>query len=113
MRCYKCGFEHEDAINGRIDFRAVCEKCGHYLHSCYNCQFYKIGQPNDCMIPGTEPVRDRDHFNFCEEFKPGKNSEIHYKNTNEAVKKLFGETDENYESQSKDPKDRFNSLFND
>ena len=27
------------------------------------------GKPNDCAVPGTEYVRDREAANFCEEFK--------------------------------------------
>lgn len=112
MKCVKCGAEYELSNDSRIGFRAVCEKCSSYLHSCCNCKFYKIGRPNDCMIPGTEPIRDREHFNFCDEFKPKESVDIYYDNRNDAAKKLFGD-DFEIEEKTKDPKDRFNSLFND
>lgn len=53
----------------KIGFRAVCPHCGIDLHTCTNCRYYAPGKPNDCAVPGTDFVRDREAANFCEEFK--------------------------------------------
>lgn len=63
--CWKCHQKCDDAIT----FKSVCDGCGSYLHACSGCRYYQVGKPNDCQMPGTEQVRDRDHFNYCEEFK--------------------------------------------
>lgn len=67
MECWKCGKEIVK-IDQKITFRSYCEACQADLHCCKNCKFYKPGQPNDCMIPGTDFVKDREMANFCEEF---------------------------------------------
>lgn len=69
MYCKKCGTLQE-AVFGKISFRAECSKCGADLHSCVNCKFYQEGLNNDCKIPGTERIVDKTAANFCEEFAP-------------------------------------------
>ena len=54
----------------KIGFRAACPNCSSDLHVCVNCRYYAKGKPNDCLIPGTEPIRDREAANFCEDYKP-------------------------------------------
>ncbi len=69
MKCVHCTNLQEFERN-KIPFRAICEKCGKDLHSCKNCKHYAPGKPNDCAIAGTLFVRDRDAYNFCEDFFP-------------------------------------------
>lgn len=69
MKCWNCGIEHSQGVEGKLPFRAECEKCGQWLHCCYNCQFYHPGFANECKIPHTEFVRERSMLNFCEDFK--------------------------------------------
>lgn len=67
MKCWKC----EKAISERpvrLAFRAQCQHCGADLHVCVNCRYYAIGKPNDCAVPGTERISNREAMNFCEEF---------------------------------------------
>jgi hypothetical protein len=67
--CWKCSkLVSETEI--KIGFRAACLHCSSDLHVCKNCRYYAIGKPNDCLVPGTDPIRDREAANFCEEFKP-------------------------------------------
>ena len=54
----------------KIGFRAVCIHCDVDLHVCKNCRYYSPGKPNDCIVPGTESIQDRERSNLCEEFKP-------------------------------------------
>lgn len=68
MMCWKCKKPFSD-LNVKIGFRAVCPHCDTDLHSCKNCRYYSIGKPNDCAVPGTDYIRDREAANFCEEFK--------------------------------------------
>lgn len=67
MNCWVCG-ESLPLPDRKISFRAVCDRCGAALHCCKNCKNYAPGRPNDCAIPGTEYVPDREANNFCEEF---------------------------------------------
>ena len=84
--CWKC----HHLADGPITFKAVCEACGSYLHACAGCRFYQIGKPNDCQMPGTEPVRDREHFNYCEEFKSLSEAKVQERpSVDEIAKRLF------------------------
>lgn len=67
MKCWKCSADLPDPP-GSLSFRATCDKCMAWLHCCKNCKNYKPGQPNDCLIPGTEYIADREASNFCDEF---------------------------------------------
>ena len=69
MYCAKCGtFQEEDSFR-KVSFRSECSSCGASLHSCLNCKYYQVGLANDCKIPGTERILDREAGNFCDEFK--------------------------------------------
>ena len=64
--CPKCGA----AIDGPIGFRAACDSCHAFLHSCVNCRLYSPSSHNHCLSATTECVRDVEGANFCEEFDP-------------------------------------------
>lgn len=68
MDCWKCGQRLELSASGKISVRQTCEKCHAWLHCCVNCKNYQPGLSNDCKIPGTDPIRDREAGNFCDEF---------------------------------------------
>lgn len=68
MFCWVCGASLPPLEYGKISFRATCDKCGAALHCCKNCKHYKPGLPNDCAVPGTDFISDREANNFCEEF---------------------------------------------
>ena len=72
MNCWNCKKEVAISPLGKIGFRAVCEHCNFYLHSCLGCKFHQEGHPNECQILGTDPIRDRSSSNFCDEFSPAK-----------------------------------------
>lgn len=103
MDCWKCR-KQVSPVNIKIGFRAACPHCGIDQHVCKNCRYYSPGKPNDCAVPGTEPIKDREAFNFCEEFRPL--TTLPPAGTNERAKKLFGEDEI---GRKKD----FNSLFKD
>lgn len=64
--CWKCKAPLD---RDKIHFRDTCEACSADLHVCKNCRFWCPGKPNECLVPGTEWVADREKANYCEEFK--------------------------------------------
>ncbi len=89
MNCWKCGINLADPPDGRLSFRATCDKCMAWLHCCKNCLNYKPGAPNDCAVPGTEYIADREAANFCEEFKLSGKAPVKTADPNEIAKRLF------------------------
>lgn len=69
MKCWNCKADLADPDFGKLSFRAECEKCSAALHCCHNCKYYRPGAPNDCSVPGTDYVSDRQANNRCEEFR--------------------------------------------
>lgn len=103
--CFHC--HTQNILETKVPFRAQCAKCSFDLHICKNCKYYSKGKPNDCLVPGTEPVSDREKYNFCEEFSPAdKTVNREYKKTSDIEKKLFG-------NHSNSKKTDFDSLFPD
>lgn len=91
MKCWKCHKTvSEEPI--KISFHAVCPHCGIDLHTCTNCRYYAPGKPNDCAVPGTEYIRDRERNNFCEDYKIKLDEPA---------------------AQKEQPRNKFNSLFKD
>lgn len=90
MNCWKCGTQLPDP-SGKLSFRAECDKCSAWLHCCKNCKNYKPGLPNDCMIPGTDPISDREASNFCEEFQLRGTGPEKKADPKDVLKRLFGE----------------------
>ncbi len=111
MKCWTCESDLPETSFRKIGFREVCEKCDSYLHCCVNCKFYQPGLPNDCKVPGTDQVRDRESFNYCDEFFIAGDKRIESRDVSGAAKKLFG--DDEPKLKRKPPEDRFNSLFGD
>lgn len=99
MQCWHCNKPIE-LVSGKIGFRASCIHCNSDLHVCKNCRYYSVGKPNDCLVPGTEPIRDREASNLCEEFK----SRIPQSQALSPSKNILGEVEK---------KRDFNSLFQD
>lgn len=110
MKCWKCGAEQETPSDKKISFRALCEKCGAWLHCCKNCRNYKPGLPNDCAIPGTEYIADREANNYCEEYQLLGTGPLKTGDVNEAARRLFGDEENKKEGTPKNP---FDSLFRD
>ncbi len=108
--CWKCDEEMPD-FGGRIPFKSTCEKCHSWLHSCLNCKNYCPGKPNDCLIPGTPLISDREKFNLCVEFNPHKPPPVvPLSDASSIEEKLFGKAEDKPKPKGKD---RFNSFFGD
>ncbi|MBM4018381.1 MAG: hypothetical protein FJ288_08670 [Planctomycetes bacterium] len=67
-RCLKCGAEWE--IKGPIAVREECPECAAYVHTCTNCAHFD-SRTRACRLPNTDPARDWNDMNFCEEFEYG------------------------------------------
>ena len=102
-KCWKCGNELD--LSAKVSFRAICAKCSSWQHCCRNCKNYQPGLPNDCKIPGTDFIADREGANFCEEFQILGVGPSAKKDPNEVSKRLFGD------DQPKKPKNPFDDLF--
>jgi hypothetical protein len=92
VNCLFCG-ENMDAL--RVDFKACCSACGHYLHSCVQCGLFERSSGR-CRSLTTDSVRDLEGMNYCEEYQFRKNSR-----------------EEPPTRESSDAANRFNSLFKD
>ncbi len=67
LQCHRCGTPSPDDPRS---FRAVCERCGAFLHCCRSCEHYEPGRHNDCREPNAERVADKEAGNFCDFFRP-------------------------------------------
>lgn len=93
MICFKCKTEI-DLSGKKVGFRDTCDACGTDLHICKNCKYYFPGKPNDCLVPNTEYVTDREKFNFCEDFSPQNVSKnFDFLKKEDIAKKLFKDSD--------------------
>jgi hypothetical protein len=110
MHCWKCGAVLSDPAQGKLPFRATCDKCFAWLHCCRNCKHYKPGMPNDCRVPGTEYIADREAFNFCEEYHLLGLSPPKKTDPKSISKKLFGEEQQEAKEDT-DPEKKFKNLF--
>ncbi len=92
LKCYKCG--HPLGVE-KITFRTQCDKCLTDQHSCFACQHYYPGKPNDCAIPDTDPIYDRQKYNFCESFDFGTTLKFtqntDYEDLKKKARRLLGE----------------------
>ncbi|MDR3624423.1 MAG: hypothetical protein P4L16_04700 [Chlamydiales bacterium] len=89
MYCWKCS-SNVDFL-GKITFRSICEACGASLHTCKQCKHYAPGKPNDCNIPGTDSIVDREQANFCEDFESRQEKGAStYIKPSDIEKRLFG-----------------------
>jgi hypothetical protein len=88
--CWNCGKQITD-LPERISFREICPFCHSYLHCCKNCTNYQPGLSNDCKIPGTEPISDREMRNTCEEFVLSGKAPTPKTDPKDVLKRLFGD----------------------
>lgn len=91
MKCWKCDALMDEPSNGKLSFRETCDKCHAWLHCCKNCQHYQPGKPNDCAIPGTELIKDRESMNFCEDYKLLGAGPAKAVDPKDVLKRLFGD----------------------
>ncbi|HTT02310.1 MAG TPA: hypothetical protein VMG11_09525 [Steroidobacteraceae bacterium] len=92
--CWKCGASLA-ALTLPLRRLEECPRCRAELHVCRMCVDYDTRVAKHCREPIAEEVRDKEHANFCDFFKP-RSSAYTPPNTAEvdkaraALDKLFG-----------------------
>ena len=88
--CYRCGKEWVSLTKKQPGVKETCPRCNAYLHCCLNCKWYMPGKPNDCYVPNTDKVANKEGPNFCDffEFKEG-SSNNNWEVQREKAKKDF------------------------
>ena len=110
QKCWNCAGEL-NLPQGRVAFRALCDGCGAWIHTCAACSHYHPGAPNSCRIPNTDPITDREKANYCEEFALANESVHRSPSIGDVTERLFGENPKKT-SQTKN-EDPFSKLFKD
>ena len=67
--CWKCGHSLAEYT---LPLRRLeeCRACRAQLHVCRMCVEYDRSVAKHCREPTAEEVRDKEHANFCDHFKP-------------------------------------------
>jgi hypothetical protein len=67
--CWKCGAALAELT---LPLRRLeeCPKCRAELHVCRMCVEYDTRVAKHCREPTAEEVRDKEHANFCDHYKP-------------------------------------------
>jgi len=65
--CWKCANELEFIV--KMQRTDTCPHCGFDLQVCKNCEYWDIGEPNQCREHITEYIADRERTNYCTFFK--------------------------------------------
>lgn len=71
--CWKCGASLS-ALTLPLRRREECPTCNAELHACKMCVEYDTAKAKHCREPIAEEVRDKEHANFCDFFKPRENA---------------------------------------
>ena len=67
--CWKCGASLA-ALSLPLRRLDECKSCSAELHVCRMCVEYDTSVAKSCREPIAEEVRDKEHANFCDYFKP-------------------------------------------
>jgi hypothetical protein len=67
--CWKCGASLAEYT---LPLRRLeeCRQCHAELHVCRMCEWYSLSVAKHCREPIAEEVKDKEHANFCDYFKP-------------------------------------------
>ncbi len=67
--CWKCGSSLA-ALTLPLRRLEECPSCHAELHVCKMCVEYDTSKAKHCREPIAEEVRDKEHANFCDFYKP-------------------------------------------
>jgi hypothetical protein len=66
--CHACGQAWEGSPGSQPGRDETCVKCGADMHVCLNCRLYDPSAHRECTSVSTEPPKNKEKRNFCEEF---------------------------------------------
>jgi len=95
IQCWKCGASLA-SLSLPLRRLEVCPSCRAELHVCKLCIDYDTTRAKHCREPTAEEVRDKDHANFCDHFKPKpkawiKSDSVALEAAKSDLAKLFGD----------------------
>jgi hypothetical protein len=67
--CWKCGASLAE-LSLPLRRLEECTSCHAELHVCRMCVDYDTSKAKSCREPIAEEVKDKEHANFCDYFKP-------------------------------------------
>lgn len=73
--CWKCGASLA-ALSLPLRRLEECPMCRAELHACKLCVEFDTRIAKQCREPTAEEVRDKEHANFCDHFKPRPNAHV-------------------------------------
>ena len=68
--CQNCSEEFPYRSGDVVGRTATCEKCGHDLHACVQCDHHDPRANNQCREPHADRVENRTASNFCDFYRP-------------------------------------------
>jgi len=115
-QCHRCGAPWDGGGKKQPGVKDICDNCSAYLHCCLNCRYYDPSAHNECYIPTTDWVGDKEACNFCDEFEfavrvDDKTNSNAGDDARSALDSLFGGSEE--DSGQSDKLDNFKKLFGD
>lgn len=95
IACYRCGASLS-ALSLPLSRRDQCPACSAELHVCLMCLYFDRAVPRQCREDGAEDVKEKEHANFCDWFKPSEaafdpNRKSEADAAKEALAGLFGD----------------------
>ena len=72
-RCYRCG-ESLAALTLPFSRRDECPSCAAHVHVCRMCVHFDEVVPKKCREDDAEEVTEKERANFCDWFKPGRDT---------------------------------------
>jgi hypothetical protein len=66
--CHACGQAWDGSPGSQPGRDETCVKCGSDMHVCLNCRLHDPSANRECTSISTEPVKNKEKRNFCEEF---------------------------------------------
>ena len=73
--CWKCGASLA-ALSLPLRRLEECPMCRAELHACRLCVEFDRRIAKQCREPTAEEVRDKEHANFCDHFKPRPGAQV-------------------------------------
>lgn len=113
--CWKCGASLA-ALTLPLRRLEVCPSCNAELHVCHMCVEYDTSKAKHCREPTAEEVRDKEHANFCDFYKPRPNAYLApdvaaLDKSRAGLDSLFGDAQSAAAPATDEARDKLDELF--